>query len=198
MRGRRGHLAALGDGGDEGYELVFFRLFLVRLRGVVFVFFIFVVSVGCSVFRLWSPCFGASRDHPRRAQQLQALERGLAELRCLVVARQPERPCRDRHQIRAHRAGLGAVVGELLKVVARLAQRRLAYGERRGEGRERGSLRVDAGDARGDADAENLGGVQLGRRIQTAHPVTDRSKVPSFTNVRTLRDPSAPSVPVTH
>ena len=57
--------------------------------------------------------------------------------------------------------------------MARLAQRRLAYGERRGEGRERGSLRVDAGDARGDADAQNLGGVQLGRRIQTAHLVTN-------------------------
>ena len=84
--------------------------------------------------------------------------------------------------------------------MARLAQRRLAYGERRGEGRERGSLRVDAGDARGDADAENLGGVQLGRRIQTAHLMRHRSifKVPSFTNVRTPRDPSAPSVPVTH
>ena len=67
--------------------------------------------------------------------------------------------------------------------MARLAQRRLAYGERRGEGRERGSLRVDAGDARGDADAENLGGVQLGRRIQTAHLMRHRSifKVPSFT-----------------
>ena len=141
---------------------------------------------------LWRPPLGGALDEPRREQEPQALERGVAQLRGLVVAGQAERPRRDLHQLGAHRAGLGAGLGELLKVVARLAQRGFADGEHVGEGADRGRLGVDAGDARGDEDSEHLGPVELGLRIRGAHAdLPPKGKVPSFSLERSLRSACA-------